>query len=93
MRLSQSSRLNECGCTLKKAWIRSNPWLNDRLPGLSEVHRSGLTFDLILLNAVFMHVPPGQRQRAFRKLITLSVTAALTVVELSGAIIAHSAQA
>jgi hypothetical protein len=63
------------------------------LPGLSEVHRSGLTFDLILLNAVFMHVPPGQRQRAFRKLITLSVTAALTVVELSGAIIAHSAQA
>ena len=46
-------------------------WLDDRLPDLAAVHRLGLAFDLILLSAVWMHVPPPQRARAFRKLITL----------------------
>jgi SAM-dependent methyltransferase len=46
-------------------------WINDRLPGLETVHRLGLSFDFILLNAVWMHVPPADRRRAFRKLITL----------------------
>jgi SAM-dependent methyltransferase len=31
----------------------------------------GLSFDLILLSAVWMHVAPGERARAFRKLVTL----------------------
>jgi SAM-dependent methyltransferase len=51
-----------------KADIR---WLKDRLPGLENVFRLGLTFDFILLNAVWMHVRPNERQRAFRKLVTL----------------------
>src|SRR5208282_5633501 len=46
-------------------------WVNDRLPGLEKVHRLGVSFDFILVNAVWMHVPPAARQRAFRKLITL----------------------
>jgi SAM-dependent methyltransferase len=46
-------------------------WIKDRLPGLEELHRSGLTFDFILVNAVWHHVPPAQRERAFRKLVTL----------------------
>jgi SAM-dependent methyltransferase len=46
-------------------------WLSDRLPGLETVHRLGLMFDLIWLSAVWMHVPPPERQRAFRKLVTL----------------------
>ena len=46
-------------------------WLDDRLPDLSGVHRLGLAFDLILLSAVWMHVPPPTRARAFRKLATL----------------------
>ncbi|MBW0000907.1 MAG: methyltransferase domain-containing protein [Verrucomicrobia bacterium] len=46
-------------------------WINDRLPGLEELHRSGLTFDFIMVNAVWHHVPPAQRERAFRKLVTL----------------------
>jgi SAM-dependent methyltransferase len=46
-------------------------WLDDRLPGLGEVHRLGLGFDLILLSAVWMHVQPRDRARAFRKLVTL----------------------
>jgi SAM-dependent methyltransferase len=46
-------------------------WIHDRLPGLEEVHRLGLSFDVILLNAVWMHVTPGDRPRAFRKLMSL----------------------
>jgi len=46
-------------------------WINDRLPGLERVHSLGLSFDFILLNAVWMHLAPSHRQRAFRKLITL----------------------
>lgn len=46
-------------------------WLSDRLPDLATVNRSGMSFDVILLSAVWMHVPPSARARAFRKLITL----------------------
>ena len=46
-------------------------WIDDRLPDLSVVHRLGLAFDLVLLSAVWMHVPPPFRPRAFRKLVTL----------------------
>lgn len=46
-------------------------WVNDRLPGLEKVHRLGVSFDFILLNAVWIHGPPPARQQAFRKLITL----------------------
>jgi SAM-dependent methyltransferase len=46
-------------------------WINDRLPGLENVHRLGISFDFILLNAVWMHLAPANRRRAFRKLVTL----------------------
>jgi len=46
-------------------------WLEDRLPDLTGVNRLGLAFDLIMLSAVWMHVPPPVRARAFRKLATL----------------------
>jgi len=46
-------------------------WLDDRLPGLEATHRSGLAFDAILLSGVWQHVAPGDRPRAFRKLVTL----------------------
>ena len=46
-------------------------WLDDQLPALDNVFRTGLTFDLIWLSAVWMHVPPTSRQRAFRKMVTL----------------------
>jgi SAM-dependent methyltransferase len=46
-------------------------WLDDRLPALTNVFRTALTFDLIWLSAVWMHVPPTSRQRAFRKIVTL----------------------
>jgi SAM-dependent methyltransferase len=46
-------------------------WISDSLPSLDQVLRLGLSFDLILLSAVWMHVPPADRTRAFRKLVTL----------------------
>jgi SAM-dependent methyltransferase len=46
-------------------------WLDDALPSLSKTHQLGLNYDFILLSAVWMHVLPQQRERAFRKLVTL----------------------
>ncbi|MGM0558730.1 MAG: methyltransferase domain-containing protein, partial [Myxococcota bacterium] len=43
-------------------------WIDDSLPGLEKVENLGEKYDLILLSAVWMHVPPGQRERAMRKL-------------------------
>src|ERR1700722_6083065 len=52
-------------------WADKIRWINDRLPGLENVHRFGISFDVILLNAVWMHLVPANRRRAFRKLVTL----------------------
>lgn len=46
-------------------------WLSDSLPDLAKDRRLGLNFDLILLSAVWMHIPHAARQRALRKLATL----------------------
>ena len=46
-------------------------WIADWLPGLDQVLRLALSFDMILLSAVWMHIPPTDRARAFRKLVTL----------------------
>ncbi len=45
-------------------------WFADRLPDLRETSRQN-PFDLILLSAVWMHVPKTDRKRAFRKLTNL----------------------
>ena len=45
--------------------------MDDSLPALEKVLRSKLTFDLIWLSAVWMHVPPSARVRAFRKLVSV----------------------
>lgn len=46
-------------------------WIDDRLPALSRVGRLGTDFDVILLSAVWMHIAPADRPRAFRKLVNL----------------------
>ena len=46
-------------------------FLEDSLPALSHTHRLGLEYDFILASAVWMHVRPEDRKRAFRKLVTL----------------------
>jgi SAM-dependent methyltransferase len=46
-------------------------WEADRLPGLEKLLKRGVLADLIWLSAVWMHVAPADRSRAFRKLVTL----------------------
>lgn len=46
-------------------------WINDSLPALSRTENLGMRFDLILVSAVWMHLPISYRERAFRKLSNL----------------------
>lgn len=52
--------------------LHRNPqitWLDDGLPGLSKVQ--GAPFEVVLLSAVWMHIPPAERARAFRRIAAL----------------------
>lgn len=57
-------------------------WLADSLPELREVYRLGASFDVVLLSAVWQHVPPPDRSRAFRKLVTLLKPGGVIVISL-----------
>ena len=57
-------------------------WLDDSLPKLSEVYRLGASFDVALLSGVWMHVPAGDRERAFRKVVNLLKPNGMFVVRL-----------
>uniref|UniRef100_B0T6R7 Methyltransferase type 11 n=1 Tax=Caulobacter sp. (strain K31) TaxID=366602 RepID=B0T6R7_CAUSK len=70
---------------MRAAGARLHPglrWIDDRLPDLAAVHRLGLSFDLVLLSAVWMHVRPTDRARAFRKLVTLLKPGGLMILTL-----------
>ncbi|MEP1448933.1 MAG: class I SAM-dependent methyltransferase [Paraglaciecola sp.] len=57
-------------------------WLQDSLPSLDKITRLEISFDLILLSAVWMHVPPSQRTRALRKLANLLKPGGKIVISL-----------
>jgi SAM-dependent methyltransferase len=57
-------------------------WLEDRLPDLTFVNRLGLSFDIVLLSAVWMHLRPTDRPRAFRKMATLLKPGGLLLMTL-----------
>ncbi len=57
-------------------------WIADSLPDFRDVLRIGLSFDFILLSAVWMHIPESDRPRAFRKLITLLKPGGAIVITL-----------
>ena len=46
-------------------------WIDDSLPSLGRTENLGMRFDLILVSAVWMHLAPSYRERAFRKLSNL----------------------
>ncbi|WP_084419235.1 class I SAM-dependent methyltransferase [Photobacterium sp. J15] len=46
-------------------------WLDDTLPDLETVSRDDAGYDLILVSAVWMHLPSSQRGLAFRRLTGL----------------------
>lgn len=57
-------------------------WRDDRLPTLKDTFSTGLSFDVILVSAVWMHLAPTDRARAFRKLITLLKPGGLLAITL-----------
>lgn len=57
-------------------------WMNDALPDLRVLRALGRRFDLILLSAVWMHVAPKVRERAFRILSELLSPSGLLVFTL-----------
>ena len=57
-------------------------WIDDRLPALQSCHQLGLSYDVILLCAVWQHVAPGERRRAFRKLTALLKPRGLLIIIL-----------
>ena len=80
--IEPSASMRDAGAALHaQAPIR---WIDDRLPALSAVSKSGLSFDLILLSAVWMHLPPGDRPRAFRKIINLLKPGGLLAIAMRG---------
>lgn len=57
-------------------------WLPDSLPGLAATSRLGLAADLVSLSAVWQHVAPPDRPRAFRKLVGLLRSGGLLALTL-----------
>ncbi|MFW1174974.1 class I SAM-dependent methyltransferase, partial [Vibrio parahaemolyticus] len=57
-------------------------WLEDGLPKLEKVINLGFRFDLILVSAVWMHLAPAHRERAFRKLANLLAPNGRLVISL-----------
>ena len=57
-------------------------WIDDCLPDLNELHRLGLRAELILLSAVWMHLAPAHRPRAFERLAGLLAPGGLLAITL-----------
>lgn len=57
-------------------------WLQDSLPDLHTVTKQEISFDLILLSAVWMHIPESQRARSLRKLANLLKPGGILVISL-----------
>lgn len=57
-------------------------WLQDSLPDLNVVTKHEVSFDLILLSAVWMHIPVSQRERSLRKLANLLKPGGKLVISL-----------
>lgn len=61
---------------------QSIQWLDDSLPDLNEIRKLSYRFDLILVSAVWMHLPPTSRERAFRILTELLAPSGMLVITL-----------
>ncbi|MFT5767898.1 MAG: SAM-dependent methyltransferase [Halioglobus sp.] len=57
-------------------------WLDDTLPHLNNLRGLGHRFELVLLSAVWMHVPLRSRERAFRILSELLKPSGVLVITL-----------
>ncbi|MCH1928751.1 methyltransferase domain-containing protein [Shewanella sp. A25] len=57
-------------------------WIDDSLPSLNAVSKLEVSFDLILLSAVWMHISPNERPRSIRKLANLLKPGGKLVISL-----------
>jgi SAM-dependent methyltransferase len=57
-------------------------WLQDALPSLNKITKLEISFDLILLSAVWMHIAPSNRARSMRKLANLLKPGGKIVISL-----------
>ena len=57
-------------------------WLEDSLPALSNITKLEISFDLIILSAVWMHIPPSDRARSIHKLANLLKPGGKLVISL-----------
>lgn len=57
-------------------------WVDDRLPGLSVLRGRGERFAFVLVNAVWMHVPPAERDAACAALAELAAPGAVVSLAL-----------
>ncbi|MHA2938028.1 methyltransferase domain-containing protein [Vibrio sp. RC27] len=77
--LEPSSAMLECG---KQVTGDKVTWVKDSLPSLKKIENLGIRFDLILVSAVWMHLAPSHRSRAFRKLSNLLAPNGRLVISL-----------
>ena len=57
-------------------------WLDDSLPDLALLGSRGLSFDVVLLSAVWMHLDAGQRRRAMPNLAALVRTDGVMIMKI-----------
>ena len=57
-------------------------WIDDKLPELSKTKNLDYRFNLILISAVWMHLPQKMRERAFRKITDLLAPDGLLIITL-----------
>ena len=57
-------------------------WLDVQLPDLGKIRKLSYRFDLILVSAVWMHIPPTDRERAFRIQTELLAPGGMLVITL-----------
>ncbi len=57
-------------------------WSAASLPELDEIPNDNASYDLILLSAVWMHIPPHVRAKAFTRLVDLLSSGGILIVSL-----------
>lgn len=57
-------------------------WIDDRLPDLEVLRGRGERFPFVLINAVWMHVPPGARERATAAVADLTTAGGIVSLAL-----------
>ena len=77
----------EPSAPMRAAGTASHPgtgiqWIDDRLPALPVVTRLSHSYDIILMNAVWMHLPATERPRAFRRIVNLLNPGGLLIMYL-----------